>query len=179
MKAKTRILAMLLTVLMVVGMLPLALFAAAGDTPSEAVKNTVSTNKTWESVKATLANSGVDPYIYQNFDNIEDSKFTNNVVNLLAGHRAEWSDLDDSAAVVDYGINFTAKGTNPFEAKNYRGSLKVVKEASGNKALYVDAAATVGNSNDDTWFDIETDNVGGGNDLFVSVDFKMKYAVAR
>ena len=37
MKAKTRILAMLLTVLMVAGMLPLTLFAAAGDTPSEPI----------------------------------------------------------------------------------------------------------------------------------------------
>ena len=174
MKAKTRILALLLTVLMVAGMLPLALFAAAGDTPAEAIQSGAA-DRTLESIKSTLESSGLDLYVYQSFENIEDSKFTNGVLTLPLLHRGEWVNIDENS-VVETGIDFVGgfgkAGKNPFECKHYRGDLSIRQEGDNN-ALYFGNGALVGNSNDDTWFDIETDAVSTGSDLLISVDFKM------
>ena len=174
MKAKTRLLAMLLTVLMVAGMLPFALFAAAGDTPAEAIQSGA-TERDLENIKSTLESSGLDLYIYQSFENIEDSKFTNGVLTLPLGHRGEWATIDENS-VVETGIDFVGgfgkAGKNPFECKHYRGDLSIRQEGDNN-ALYFGNGALVGNSNDDTWFDIETDAVSTGSDLLISVDFKM------
>ena len=173
MKAKTRLLAMLLTVLMVAGMLPFALFAAAGDTPAEAIQSGAA-DRTLESIKSTLESSGLDLYVYQSFENIEDSKFTNGVLTLPLGHHAEWATIDENS-VVETGIDFVGgfgkAGKNPFECKHLRGDLSIRQEGDNN-ALYYGNAPTL-SANNDTFFDIETDAVSSGSDILISIDFKM------
>ena len=172
MKAKTRILAMLLTALMVVGLLPLSLFAA-GESLSDPVNAAVTGNKSWESVNATLKAQGIDAYTYQNFENIPDSMFTDGVMDLPAEHRGGWVGIPkDGEQMVATGVNYTAANYYPFETKNQKDAFSIKKESDGNKALFLGTGVRPA-SNDDNWFDIEGFTIGQGNDILVSLDFKM------
>ena len=177
MKAKTRILAMLLTVLMVAGLLPLTLFAVAGDTPSEPV-NAGATSNTWEQINQTLKANGLDGYVYQSFENVPASKFNSDGIfdfpgGATDGHRGEWWAIDDNSRI-DTAIDFVSRvGYNPFEMKNQKDAYSIRIESNGNKALYLGNATYADTQNDDNFFDIETDAIASSSDILVSVDFKM------
>ena len=64
MKKRTRILSALLCLLMVIGLLPLSLFAAEDNETTEVT----AADKSYQTVRETLVNSGFTPYVYVDFE---------------------------------------------------------------------------------------------------------------
>lgn len=170
MKAKIRILSMLLTVLMIVGMLPLALFAVDGDTASTPISSSA-TVKDFEDIKTALYKNGLEPYIFQSFENIQGSEFTNGIYDFPAEYRKAWgSAASTQIPMADKNVDFSSKSGNPFELYNVQDAYSIRIDENGNKALYLGVSGT---GQVENWFDIGSDVLGIGNDAIFSVDFKM------
>ncbi len=176
MKARTRILAMLLTVLMVGGILPLSLFAAGSESVGSDAVQIKPADRTLAEIQTELGKVNYSLSAYQTFENWQfeggatEYKFP--VANTFA-----------SAAVnADFkiGLDDQICLKNPKGGDN--GAFKVVTEADGNVALYLGSAPKV-NSTEQTdniidfyhglpdSFDKQAGN--GSHDFYVSVDFKM------
>ncbi len=174
MKAKTRILAMLLTVLMVVGILPLSLFALDGSLPGGSVAEAEYEKRTLAKIQAEFEKEGIDLKMYHSFENWktfdEGSTTTYTFPKGTAGNVDNWG--------VD--ADFTSNGDSCLRLSNYRQSYKIVTEADGNKALYFQDSPTDEASKynyidlmhglTDTFTNQKGDAV---HDLFISMDLKM------
>ncbi len=169
MKAKTRILAILLTVLMVGGLLPLSIFAAGGEkagTSSPNVPKIEPDEMTLEDINKEFAESNLSLAVYQDFD--------------------KWQMDEGSTEYVLPAESFVAIGTNAdvggslINVKNVKQVFSIRKEADGNKALYM-GTASKGANNNDNFIDIgfglphtfSSQQGNGTHDLYISADFKM------
>lgn len=171
MKAKTRILAMLLTVLMVVGMLPLAIFADEGSTTGT-TETGAALETDWSKLKAKLEAAGYVPYAYQDF---EDFAFEGTSDTVSFENKNYWGS-SIGTGIMKGAYSYASKYA--FGIKNIRQVFTVKKE-SGNNALYM-GAATALTSENDTFLDYILKNqpaaapaVAAGEDIYASIDLKM------
>ena len=171
MKAKTRILAMLLTVLMIGGILPLSLFAADSESGSLAsqVSSITPADRTYEEVKEEFEKSKVTLALYQTFQNwaFESGATTHSfaaAADQKLATNAEHNVSDDAI----------------IRAKNVKNAYSIKTESDGNVALYLGSAASV--SGGDNYIDLFlglSNTYGNGqqgngtHDFYVSADFKM------
>ena len=166
MSKKTKITALLLSLIMIFGILPLSLFAA-----EEAVTELKAADKKWESVKAALESKNFIPVLYQDFEN--------QTVGALAQSELVFkTDSEGNPTTEVKTVNLTKVGSayitgRNLELKNYRQVFEI-KEENGNKALYHGIAGTTTySSHNDAYMDIMGTGAARGHDLFVSVDIKM------
>ena len=80
MKVKTRILAMLLTALTVIGILPLSLFAAGVQGPVGSTVQAPYKERTLDDVKKEFEKTGFDLDVYEDFSNVSTLATGNNTI---------------------------------------------------------------------------------------------------
>lgn len=177
MKARTRILAMLLTVLMVGGILPLSLFAAGSGSVGSDATQLRPVDRTLAEIQKEFGKASYALSAYQTFENWQ----------FEAGATEYKYPVSNNFAGAANNADFRTGTDNQISVKNGKGgqngAFKIVTEADGNVALYLGAAAKTPNSSEQTdnivdfshglpkSFDKQEGN--GSHDFFVSVDFKM------
>ena len=169
MKAKTRILAMLLTVLMIAGMLPLSLFAldVKIDAPYLGGTNAYE-ERTLEDFKKGLYDAGWDLARFQTFskiDNLDQIK----TINENNGN-PEYKFNTETQAYCDYNIpDFGA-----FHVVNVRESFSIVSDGDNNKALLLGSSTE--NIKSENYISCTAAGQNGyrSQDFYLSLDLKMK-----
>ncbi len=174
MKAKTRILAMLLTFLMVVGILPLSLFALDGPYSAGSNAQAQYEERTLTEIQTEFEKEGLDLKMFHSFEKWNTFDEGSTTTYTFPKGAA------DSAAASGVYADFTSNGTDCIRLSNFRQSYSVVTESDGNKALYFGYSDTNDNSKynyidlmhglSDTFSNQKGDAV---HDLFISMDMKM------
>lgn len=172
MKAKTRILAMLLAVLMIGGILPLSLFAAGSDSkslPSNVVQAKPA-DRTLASIQEEFTKAGLTLACYQTFQKWQFASGTTEYAYPKS------TDAQGAATYAD----FKTGTDNMISHKNGKEAFFIKTESDGNVALYLGSHAKESSGNDnyiDFSFNLpqsfENQKGNGSHDFYASADFKM------
>ena len=175
MKARSRILAMLLTLLMIVGILPLSLFALDEPLPEGNDGQAAIVDRAQQEIQDEFDKVGMNFAKYQTFEKLTPEILTNlrnssNQIYLGAG--PDWSnsgktnvDNSEYSDVDDLNSYFCIADQKP--------AYSIVTEADGNKALYLGNAPQAEYSNNENFIAYQSVYAGNNEDLYISIDLKM------
>ncbi len=175
MKKRTRILAAALTLIMVIGLLPLSLFAVSGaEEPTEISIG----DKSYESVSAALARNRFTSHLYMDFENETPGLLAQAAIDISGTNTNNTITPNSDGKTYSGGSVTVSKMNSPtggrVEYKNYKQAFSI-NEENGNKSFYFGSAAkTIYTNHNDNYLDAMLGSESSrGNDLFLSVDFKM------
>ena len=172
MKAKTRILALLLTVLMVVGILPLSLFAldAEIDAAPTISGNGTYEKKTVEEIQAEFEKVGMNLARYLGFEKLDNDTFKS--FYNAAGQVSLGTERRD---YVDYDVDNDGDWFTICDQK--LNGLTIVTEGDGNRALYFGKPTSTNNEGSENYISAKAFSHNNGDryqDMFISFDVKME-----
>ena len=175
MKKRTKILSVFLAVLTVIGLLPLSLFALS---EKESVTEISVGEKSYESVSAALASKSFIPHLYIDFESETAGLLAQSALSTVDSNGDSNITLNSDGKTYSGGTVTVGKMNSPtggrVEYKNYKQAFSV-NEENGNKSFYFGSAEkTIYTNHNDNYLDAMLGSESTrGNDLFLSVDFKM------
>ena len=175
MKKRTKILSVFLAFLTVIGLLPLSLFALS---EKESVTEISVGEKSYESVSAALASKSFIPHLYIDFESETAGLLAQSALSTVDSNGDSNITLNSDGKTYSGGTVTVGKMNSPtggrIEYKNYKQAFSV-NEENGNKSFYFGSAEkTIYTNHNDNYLDAMLGSESTrGNDLFLSVDFKM------
>ena len=175
MKAKTRLLAVLLTLLMVVGILPLSLFALDEPLPAGTDGSGEYVDRTQQQIVDEFNRVGMTISKYQSFENLSNDTLDglyNTSSQAILGYGQDWSQNGAWVDNTQYNDIDSKKGY--ISVADSLNAFEIVTEESGNSAIYLgDVAEGLAGEN---FFDFNGLNGGAERwqDQYISIDVKMK-----
>ena len=174
MKKRTRVLAALLTVIMVVGLLPLSLFAAEDNETTEIS----AAERNYETVKDALVGKGFTTYAYLDFEDQTAGVLAQSALDISGTKDSNTPKLNSDGETYSGGLitvsSLASQYVGRVTYKNYRQSFEI-KEENENKSFYFGVAEnTIYTSHNDNYVDVMLGaEAARGHDIFLSIDFKL------